>query len=386
MASRNVAHRRRAAPALPVLAMVSGLLLGSLLPAGPARALEDLADYVFVANRTSAEIAVIDTAVDRVVTQAVVADIPDQYVLSEAAGKLIASHRASKKLSIFDLRGFRLAQVLELDFDPEQLQLGPEGDRLAVSSGADGVVAWMPLDGSGELRRLAVPDPGYMAFNRRGDLLFVGSRSHGRVHVLDLEGAMLAKEIDLGTNGSGVTYLARTPGALLSFALHGESGVVSVIDLMAQSYMGALQLPGPAVRAFPTADSQFVLIPNESDGSVSKISTWSLKVRKSLPGAAAVSGINTGMFEQIGVVLDREENKARLIDLWSGAALNTLSLPGRPETGITTDAGRKVYVALSGTDRVAVIDLIEQRLAGMIEGVGDEPWAVSSPGGASYCH
>ena len=52
--------------------------------------------------------------------RAVVADIPDQYVLSEAAGKLIASHRDSKKLSIFDLRGFRLEQVLDLDFDPEQ--------------------------------------------------------------------------------------------------------------------------------------------------------------------------------------------------------------------------------------------------------------------------
>ncbi len=381
MAHQRTDRRRRGALTLGPL-----IFAWALLFARPAQALEDLGDYVFVANRTSAEIAVIDTAVDRVVTQAVVAEVPDQYVLSEATGKLIASHRGSKQLSIFDLRAFRLEAVLDLDFDPEQLQLGPDGKLLAVSSSTAGLVAWLPLDGSGEMRRLAVPDPGYMAYNRRGDLLFVGSRGQGRVFMLDLPGEKIAKEIDLGTNGTGVTYLTRTPGALLSFALHGESGVVSVIDLMAQSYIGALKLPGPAKRAFPTADSQFMLIPNESDGSVSKISTWSLKLRKSLPGAGAVSGVNTGMFEQIGVVLDREDNKARLIDLWSGAALDSLDLPGRPETGVTMDAGRKVYVALSGADRIAVIDLVEQRLAGMIEDVGDEPWAVSSPGGSSYCH
>ena len=40
----------------------------------------------------------------------------------------------------------------------------------------------------------------------------------------------------------------------------------------------------------------------------------------------------------------------------------------------------------SGTDRVAVIDMVARKLVKMIDGVGDQPWGVSSVGELSYCH
>ena len=114
-------------------------------------------------------------------------------------------------------------------------------------------------------------------------------------------------------------------------------------------------------------------MPNESDGTVSLISTWSYEETARLPGAAAVSGINTGMFDTLAVVIERRQ-------------LGTIALPSRPETGVSAAAGTKLYVALSGSDRLAVIDLRERRLTATIEGVGDQPWAVNMANALSYCH
>ena len=63
-----------------------------------------------------------------------------------------------------------------------------------------------------------------------------------------------------------------------------------------------------------------------------------------------------------------------------------IALPGRPETGLTVELGTKVYVALSDTDQVAVIDAIGKSLIGVIDDVGDEPWAITAAGGLGYCH
>ena len=61
-------------------------------------------------------------------------------------------------------------------------------------------------------------------------------------------------------------------------------------------------------------------------------------------------------------------------------------MPSRPETGISMDAGRKLYVALGASDRLAVIDMAARKLVKMIEGVGERPWGVPSVGALSYWH
>jgi YVTN family beta-propeller protein len=63
-----------------------------------------------------------------------------------------------------------------------------------------------------------------------------------------------------------------------------------------------------------------------------------------------------------------------------------IALPGTPETGVTTPDGAKLYVALSDTDQVAVIDVRRRELVGTIDGVGDEPWGTMMAGTLNYCH
>ena len=71
---------------------------------GPALALDASAGYVFVPNRGSADVAVIDTRTDQLVARLPVGRVPHQVVVSDVAGKLIASNTADDTISIVDLR------------------------------------------------------------------------------------------------------------------------------------------------------------------------------------------------------------------------------------------------------------------------------------------
>ncbi|HZA66553.1 MAG TPA: hypothetical protein VE592_06355, partial [Geminicoccaceae bacterium] len=119
---------------------------------------------------------------------------------------------------------------------------------------------------------------------------------------------------------------------------------------------------------------------------LSVIATATLEVVTTLPAAADVTGINTGWFETTAFALSRAEAKAVVYDLEAMAKVAEIALPGTPETGVTTPDGAKLYVALSDTDQVAVIDVRARKLSGTIDGVGDEPWGATMIGALNYCH
>ena len=99
-----------------------------------------------------------------------------------------------------------------------------------------------------------------------------------------------------------------------------------------------------------------------------------------------MTGITTGWFESTAFVLARSEREVILIDLEQGARIGDIAVPGRPEGGVTTADGSKLYVALSDRNRVAVIDTRTRRLASVIDDVGRYPWGPSIVGTANFCH
>ena len=53
---------------------------------------------------------------------------------------------------------------------------------------------------------------------------------------------------------------------------------------------------------------------------------------------------------------------------------------------MVTPDGAKLYVALGGSDQVAVIDTRTATLVGTIDDVGTEPWGATMVGAFNYCH
>ena len=370
----------------------------AILATRPGLALDASDPYVFVPNRASADVAVIDSRTDRLVARIPVGNVPHQVAVSDVAGKLVATNTADDTISIVDLATLD-TKTLSLGHEPEHMALAPDGVLLAIGNIAGGTVSLVSLEGDTEIARVAgLFDPHNLTFSPDGSLLYVANLGADHVSVIDVAAARVIDEIevaepsalagteDAGAEFQGIINVTSTPDGRFGFAAHGEGGRLAVIDLRTRQLKKNLELGALPWRAYGTADGRYMLVPNNGDRTLSVIATATLEVVTTLPAAADVTGINTGWFETTAFALSRAEAKAVVYDLEAMAKVAEIALPGTPETGVTTPDGAKLYVALSDTDQVAVIDVRARKLSGTIDGVGDEPWGATMIGALNYCH
>ncbi len=368
--------------------------------AAGAASFEDSGRYIFVPNRASADVAVIDSRTDSLVTRIQVGNVPHQVVIADRVGKMVASNTDDNTVSIVDLAAPERAKTLMLDVEPEHMELGPDGITLAVGNIGAGTVSLLSLHTDREIARIdGLFEPHNLTFSPDGSLLYVANLGADHISVIDVAEAALISEIPVvgstpvaaaGEGAEeeyqGIINVTRTPDGRFGFAAHGEGNSLAVVDLRSFGKVKNIDLGELPWRAFSTADGRYMLVPNNGDETVSVISTSRLEVVATLPGAEDMTGVNTGWFETVAAVVSRGEDKLVLIDLIEMAPAGEIALPGTPETGVTTPDGRKLYVALSGSDQVAVVDLKTRTLVKTIDDVGEEPWGVTMAGALNYCH
>jgi YVTN family beta-propeller protein len=366
--------------------------------ATPGVALDAAGPYVYVPNRASADIAVIDSRTDRLVARLPVGNVPHQVSVSDVVDKLVASNTADDTISIVDLPTLA-TRALRLDHEPEHMELSPDGVLLAVGNIGAGTVSLVSLAQEREVARVeGLFQPHNLTFSPDGSLLYVANLGASHVSVIDVAKAAIIDEIKIaeppalaskeapGAEFQGIINVTATPDGRLGFAAHGEANELAVIDLRTRALKKRVALGELPWRAYSTADGRFMLVPNNGDRTLSVISTATLDVVATLPAAEDVTGVNTGWFETTAFALSRAGRKAVVYDLEAMTRVGEIALPGTPETGVTTPDGAKLYVALSDTDQVAVIDIRKRELATTIDGIGDEPWGTMMAGTLNYCH
>ena len=392
-------------PPIPIIRRIELVLSGALMAAvlvsaGAAAAHDKAADYLYVPNRASADVAVIDTARDEVVARIEVGNVPHQVVVAAKAAKLIASNTADDTITIVDLKTLKPVATLTLGHEPEHMELSPTGELLAVGNIGAGTVSLISLGQNREVARVAgLFEPHNLTFSPTGALLYVANLGADHVSVIDVARGEIINEIPIAeptpvaAAGSaaadgvqGIINVTRTPDGRLGFAAHGEGNTLAVIDLESQTKVNSLPLGELPWRAYATADGRLMVVPNNGERTVSVISVATQQVIATLPGAADMTGVNTDNAGTTAFVLSRGEDKAVILDLVGLKAAGEIALPGTPETGVITPDGSKLYVALSGANKVAVIDVRQRRLIKMIDGVGEEPWGATMAGANNYCH
>lgn len=372
---------------------------GLILTAEGAKA-HEAESYVFVPNRGSGDVAVIDSRRDEVIARIQVGKVPHQVVVSRELNLMVASNTADDTISIVDLETFETAATLRLGVEPEHMELSPAGALLAVGNIGGGTVSLVSLGERRETARIdGLYEPHNLTFSPDGALLYVANLGAAHVSVIDVAKARVIDEIPVADRTrvaavegaqsehyQGVINVTATPDGRLGFAAHGESGRMAVIDLAARKKIGEIEVGRLPWRAFAMAGGRHMVVPNNGDRTASIISTETLEVVATLPAASAMTGVNGDAEGRTAFVLSRDEDKAVILDLAGLTAAGEIALPGRPETGVTTPDGGKLYVALSETDQVAVIDVAARKVVKTIEGVGDEPWGATIPGAGGYCH
>ena len=376
-----------------------GALAVLAMTAPGVQALDDPSHYVFVPNRASADVAVIDTRIDTVVARVPVGQVPHQVAVAQTLGKMVVTNTADNTLSVIDLATLETTATIQLGHEPEHMELDPSGDMLAVGNIGEGTVSLVSLVTEREFARVdGLHEPHNMTFDPSGTRLYVGNLGASFVSMIDVPQATVAGEIVVGpdravahheddhTAYQGIINVTATPDGRLGFAAYGEGDRMAVLDLESGRSLKTLALGDTPWRAFTTTDGRYMIVPNNGDETVSVVSTETLEEVARLPGAADMTGVNTGWFDSLVYVISRGDDKALVIDLETMQPAGEIALPGTPETGVVTPDGTKLYVALSDASRVAVIDVKAKAIAAMIDGVGEEPWGAHMAGAVNYCH
>ena len=391
--SRNPSHS--------VSSLLGGLLVAvfavTLWHSG-ARAHESYEHYLFVPDRALPQVTVIDTNSDTVIAQIPVGKVPHQVTVSATLGKLVASNTADDTISIIDLKSFEIRATLKLGAAPEHMELSPGGELLAVGNIDGGTISLVSLSEEREIARVpGLNHPHNMTFSPDGSRLYVANLGAGYVSVIDVAQARIIDEIPVAEprlivanaghdEYQGIINVTASADGRLGFAAHGETGSLAVIDLVTGEKLRSLALGDRPWRAYGAAQGRYMVVPNNGEGTISVISTETLDVVATLPGAAGVTGVNSDPEGKTAFVISRTENKLVLIDLDKLAPAGEIALPGGPETGVISPHGEKLYVALSGVAKIAVIDVPGRKLLGMIDNVGKEPWGTTLAGADNYCH
>jgi YVTN family beta-propeller protein len=369
------------------------------LAVSPAMALDNPEDYLFVPNRASNDVAVIDSKTDKVIAKINVGHVPHQVAVSKQQGKLIVTNTHDNTLSIVDLKSLENLATLTLDTEPEHMEMSADGSVLAVGNIGAGTVSLISLLENTEMKRISgLIEPHNMTFGPKGALLYVGNLGANFVSVIDVKQAKVINEIQVGDAKAvasrssvsdeyqGIINVTRSVDGRIGFAAYGDGDRMAVIDLESQKKIKDLITGDEPWRAFSTANGKYMIVPNNGDETVSVFDTATLREVARLEGAADMTGVNTGWFDSTAFVISRGDNKAIVIDLDKMENVGEIALESNPETGVTTPDGRKLYIALSGTDRVAVIDTQKRKVTGYIDGVGEEPWGAHMAGAVNYCH
>jgi YVTN family beta-propeller protein len=363
--------------------------------------LHDIDRYVFVPSSGAAEVTVIDNVTDKVIKVIELPDIASQIVVSEVTGLLIASHSGAGTVSMVDIETGSVEQIIELGMTPQSLVMSPDGYQVAASDIDAGTISVIALAPQLEIIRLDdQADPTGVTFSLDGSVLFLPDRKSNSLKLVEIEKRSVIGEIPFGAapdltaasdrpdtptaDDSGA--LARSPDGRYGFCTIGHAEELAVFDFGIGEKIKTLKLGSQPSRPYGTADGRYMLIANEGDRTVSVIDTYTFEVAATLPGASDVTAINTGWFESVAFVISRSENRAVVLDLMELQVAGEIPLDERPGPGVVTADGAKLYVALAGSNSVAVIDTRNRALNTVIRDVGSAPVGITMTNTNNYCH
>jgi DNA-binding beta-propeller fold protein YncE len=345
-----------------------------------------VARYVFIPSRNTSIVTVVDRNTDGVVGTLDAGLVPEQAVVSEATRKLVAVDGIARAVSVVDLaNGRRL--TIDLDFTPRRLIASPDGYVVAAADLSAGRVDFIELMRNRVASRITGLSPIQdLMFGPDGAFLYVAAeRSHG-VGVVDVARGKLIEEIAVsGLRSAEAAGLTRSPSGRMGYVKAQGSRTISLVDLSNFRPVREIEVGRDAVKAFPTGFGGYLVVPDNSEKTVTIIANASLTVAAMLKGGAGMTTVYSGWFDTLALVPSATERKLLVYDLDRLSRAADIALPGSPGPGAVTQDGAKLYLASEDTSKVAVIDLQRRTLVRTIA-VASNPAAAIMAKSFDVCH
>lgn len=360
----------------------------------------DLAQRAYVVSQQSDELTVIDTESHRVIGQVPTGGVANHMAeISADLGKVFVVSSGTDEVVVIDARSLEVTGRIPVAGHPTHISGSRDGARFGLVAEDRGEVVF--LDPEAEMVVARVPGmmtPHFVRWSEDGASAYVANIGGHHVSRIDLASMQIAEHIVLDgfddhteapAEGGFADVQIDREGVL--WAAHSRTGRVLVYDTRAQRKLAELPVgeqPWIAFAEHPFADVPLRhLVPSFGDRSVTLIDGAAHSVVSALPGDEEAYGVNfSSQTPDRAFVMNRVRADVAVVDTARGEITGRIPVGGNTETAATTADGRWIVAAVSGADRVVVIDPTTERVVSTIDGVGRYPWSVTIPGGQNYCH
>ena len=318
-----------------------------------------------------------------------------------AAAELLVGNKAADTLWRLSLEDGRRLGETATAAGPHEIAVAPDGATAVVSEygrQAPGHTLGVYATADGRLlRRIGLgrhTRPHGMRFTADGSRLLVTAEGSDALLVVDPAAATVERAIDLGPGKGHMVALA--PGDAVAYVSKVGAGTVVRVDLASGQVREAPA--GAGAEGIAVAADGTVWVSNREDGTVTVHDPDTLQVLDTLASPGFPIRVALTPDGRHALVTNARAATLAVFDVASRRAVATVALaqPGveyrptmlgraaLPIGAIADPSGRRVYVAVSGGNQVAVVDTgswtVVERWA-----TGDEPDALGivPPHGAS---
>ena len=371
----------------------------------------DLVSYdpktlVFVTNRDSSDVAVIDSKTDAVITRISLGTFANSHMamLTNDGKKLLVSATGRDQFLVVDLATQKIERTIKTGQSPEHFDITMDDQLAYVGNMEDSTVSVIDLREGKEIKRMAgFFEPHGFSILPGDSKVYVSNFGAHEVRAIDIPSQQIAKRLGIGdvhraairnperymSELKGIANPTMTIDGRFIYAADGDSGQVGIIDTTKDRVVKTVKVGESPWRAYASPDGLFMLVLNNGDESISVINTKKQEVVTTLKGGPEMTGVNFAQGGKKAYIISRGDSAVYVYDMNSFKMVNRLKIGVNLalETAATTADGSKIYLASSTDDAVYVIDSATDQVK-RIANVGRFPWGVTLLGSASpnYCH
>ena len=341
-------------------ALLCTQLLTSVCQADEPGRYDDGARWAFITDKTSAQVAVVDTFYHKHVDTLTMKAIPTMMEVSDVQDMLLYIDGKTPQVYVYDLVK-KTHWAMAVESIPRSLAVAPDGARVAVALD-NKLVMLAPLTNTylETIPNLSMPYS--LNFDTGGYNLYITDQTSGKTKIWRVHDAAIS-EIQLGSGGN-VSEVTLSPDARLVMVGDLVNNNVSVWDLFMGQEFARIPLQSTPWRPYVSSDSEHMILAAKN-GQGLVVNTWTGQTVKSIDFKDTTTEIRTGWLESIGVVATR--SGLNIFNLTSKEAAKHFPLSAPLGDVVVVADSKTLFATQGGQSQLLVVDLRKERLLPALE-------------------
>jgi YVTN family beta-propeller protein len=287
--------------------------------------------------------------------------------------QIFVLNKQSNSMSIVDSGTFEVTSTVSVGEQPHEMAILPGGDKAYVSNVGENSISVVDLKEGAETGKITTPDfsfPHGIAFTPDSRIAIVTSERTQKIVVIDARTDEILRSIDTAEAGTHMVVIDDT--GRWAYFTNRESNTVSVMDLNDYRIVASIPVGEGAEGIALSPDGKQIWTGDRRGDTVTVIDTETRRVIQKLPAGGAPIRVAFSPDGSRVFVPNSISSDVFVYAADSREHIKTIEVGGGPGGVVFSADGRYAYVACGGAGSVYAIDTATLEVSGQVS-VGEGP-------------